>query len=344
MGAVMIEISELRDAAQKAFPADRLVPGRDESWKLVSDMGWLMIRLPEEAGGLGLGRDASTAIHYEMGRVLSRVPLITALIALEAIAASDLLADRDGLLERGAAGEFTTMSYAGGTSSLGEGDLLDAEFHAVPDCDMARHLLVSVPGLLALIPIDAPGVTATQRAMWDESRRLFSVKIAGHRIDPGMVVARGDAAFALAAKLRGEMLLGIAADSLGGATAALDMTVEYMNMRKQFDRPIAMFQALKHRAADLKTRIVAAEALLWKRADDAKAGDTDMGALKALATEVYQFVTEEMIQMHGGIGLTEEHQAHLFMKRAMLNLQLGGSADVWNERAGRQALSAIAAA
>jgi alkylation response protein AidB-like acyl-CoA dehydrogenase len=118
------------------------------------------------------------------------------------------------------------------------------------------------------------------------------------------------------------------------------MTVDYLKTRKQFDRPIAMFQALKHRCADLKTRIVSAEALLWARAGDVGASAVQLGALKALACEVFRFTAEEAIQLHGGIGLTEEHNCHLFMKRAELNRWLGGSADRLNEAAGRAALAA----
>ncbi len=99
-----------------------------------------------------------------------------------------------------------------------------------------------------------------------------------------------------------------------------------------------MFQALKHRCADLKTQVVAAEALLWERAGDESASIADLGVTKALANDVYRMVVEEAIQLHGGIGLTEEHGCHLFMKRAMLNLQLSGGADHWREAAGRQAL------
>ncbi|MCB2077936.1 MAG: acyl-CoA/acyl-ACP dehydrogenase [Novosphingobium sp.] len=336
----MIELNELQDAAQKAFPADQLVPDRDESWKLVAEMGWLMIRVPEEAGGLGLGREASTAIHYELGRVLSSTPLITAQVALQAIAASETLADKDGWLERGCMGEFTTMSFAGGNLTLGDGDALNGTLRAVPDFDMAGHILVSLPGLVALVPVDAAGVSGEARELWDESRKMFDVTFANCKIDPSLVLARGDAATKLAAMLRGEMLLGLAADCLGGSRATLDMTVEYLGMRKQFERPLAMFQALKHRVADLQTQIVATQALMWSRAADDSAGDTDFGALKSLAADVYEFVTEESIQLHGGIGLTEEHQCHLFMKRAMLNLQLGGDVDVWFERAGRAALAA----
>jgi len=343
MGGVMIELSELHDAAQKAFPADKLKPARDAAWSLIAEMGWLMIRLPEDAGGLGLGREASSALHYELGRVLSTAPLAPALVALHAIAASDTLGDRDGLIERACAGELITMSLTGTTGALGAGDVLDATLAGVADADMASHVLVKLPGLLALVPLDAPGVTVAERALWDESRRLFDVTIAGHALPADRVLARGDAADTLAAEMRAELLLALAADSLGGASAALAMTVDYLKVRRQFDRPLAMFQALKHRIADLKTRVVAAEALLWSRAADGGASDTDFGALKALAGEVYGFVCEEAIQLHGGIGLTDEHQCHLYMKRAMLNAQLGGSADVWNERAGRAALARHAA-
>ena len=246
-------------------------------------------------------------------------------------------------IERACAGELITMSLTGTNGALDAGDVLDARLSGVADADMASHVLVKLPDLIALVPLDAPGVTVTERALWDESRRLFDVTVAGHALPADRVVARGDAARALAAEMRAELLLALAADSLGGAATALAMTVEYLKMRRQFDRPLAMFQALKHRVADLKTRVVAAEALLRTRAADTDANDAAMGALKALAGDVFSFVCEEAIQLHGGIGLTEEHQCHLYMKRAMLNLQLGGSADVWNERAGREALARFAA-
>jgi len=340
----MIELNELTDAAQKAFPADQLVPDRDASWELVAEMGWLMMRLGEDDGGLGLGRDASTAIHYEMGRVLSAAPLIPALMTIEAIAASVTLADKEDWIERTCAGEYVAVNLSmGSVEQAGDGSL-SGTLPAVPDADMASHVLACIRGYVVLVPLDADGVTVSEREIWDVSRRLFDVTLDGYAPDPALVVAEGGAAHDIAVGLQEEMLLALAADSLGGANAALDMTVEYLKMRKQFERPLAMFQALKHRVADLKAQIVSAEALLWKRAVDGSAATVDLGALKTLATEVYEFVTEEAIQMHGGIGLTEEHQCHLFMKRAMLNLALGGMPDHWYEVAGRQALENAAAA
>ena len=335
----MIELSELQGAAQKAFPAGQLRPARDAAWQLAAEMGWLMMPVPEDAGGLGLGREATAAILFEMGRVLGTAPLIPALLTVQALGSATELADKQGWIERACGGEYIAMNLDRATISLSPDNVLNATLPAVPEADMASHTLVFGPGFCALVPLDAPGVSVTERVLWDESRRLFDVTVSGHRLDPGMFVARGEAAFDIANRLRRELVLAVAADSLGGASACLDMAVEYLKTRRQFDRPLAMFQALKHRCADLKVQLGAAEALLWSRAGDGKATTPDIGAMKALASDVYRMIAEEAIQLHGGIGLTQEHDCHLFMKRAMLNVQLGGDLDHWREAAGRQALA-----
>lgn len=337
----MIELSELQDAAQKAFPADKLVPARDEAWKLVAEMGWLMIELPEAMGGLGLGRDASATIHFEMGRVLSSAPLIPALLGLQGIAASTTLANQADWIERLCGGEYVPLHMLPSQVTQCDDGAFDGRISGVFEADMASHVLAGLPGLYALIPLDAPGVTVIERPIWDKSRRLFDIELSGHAIDPALVVAQGDAVKALHDAISPGAQLALAAEALGGATATLDMTVEYLKMRKQFERPLAMFQALKHRCADLKIQIGAAEALLWSRVNDADASVVDCGAAKVHAADVYRIVTEEAIQLHGGIGLTSEHHCHLFMKRAMLNLQLCGGLDHWREAAGRQALAAL---
>jgi alkylation response protein AidB-like acyl-CoA dehydrogenase len=334
-----ITLSELQDAAQKAFPGDQLRPARDAGWALIADMGWLMMPLAEDAGGLGLGHDAVAAIHFEMGRVLGRAPLIPALLALQALAVSETLADKPGWLERVSTGEYIAISMVPGALSAA-GTTLSGMLRAVADVDMASHILAFAPGLAALVPAAGAGVNVTERPLWDESRRLFDVTLRAHEVAPELIVAQGPAADAIAASLHNERLLALAADALGGANATLDMTVEYLKTRRQFDRPLAMFQALKHRCADLKTRIAAAEALLWARAG-APATTAQLGALKALACEVFRCSAEEAIQLHGGIGLTEEHNCHLFMKRAALGCSLGGSADELNEATGRAAIAAI---
>ena len=305
-------------------------------------MGWLMMPLAEDAGGLGLGRDASAAILFEMGKVLGTAPLVPALLTVKALGAASELADKQSWIERACGGEYIAMNLDRAAISLGDGDVLDAKLPAVPEADMASHTLVFGPEFCALVPLDAPGVTITERLLWDESRRLFDVTVKAHKIEPGMFRRARPGRTRYRDRLREELVLAIAADSLGGASACLDMTVDYLKTRKQFDRPLAMFQALKHRCADLKIQLGAAEALLWSRAGDAQATTADIGAMKALASDAYRMVAEEAIQLHGGIGLTDEHNCHLFMKRAMLNLQLGGDLDHWREAAGSQALDELA--
>ncbi|WP_313438816.1 acyl-CoA dehydrogenase family protein [Novosphingobium sp.] len=333
----MIELNELTAAAQKAFPAETLSPARDESWLLAAEMGWLMVRLPEDDGGLGLTREASTTLHLEMGRVLSPMPLIPAQLGLQAIAASEHFSERAVWLERLASGDYAPLPMLSSRVTQSSDSAVSGTISGVFEGDMAVAVVAQLPGGYALVPLDAPGVSLVERPVWDPGRRLFDVELDG--FVPSMMLTDAAGAAILHDRLSGEAQLALAADCIGAAGAALDMTIEYMKVRRQFDRPIALFQALKHRAADMKTRIVVAEALLWKRVRDENASVTELAAAKVLAAEAFRFVTEEMVQLHGGIGLTDEHPCHRFLKRALLNQQLCGNADLWNERVGREALA-----
>ena len=335
----MIELSELRDAANKAFPPDRLIPPREESWRLITEMGWLMLELPEEQGGLGLGRDAAATIHYELGKVLPAAPLLPALLGLQGVAASDALVGREDWIERICGGEYIPLNLLPGTLESRADGSYEGRIAGVFEADTATNVLAGTSDLYALIPLDAPGVTLIEHPLWDRSRRLFNVELSGHALDPALVVAEGDAAHALHDRLAVSAHLAIAADCLGASGALLEITIEYLKTRKQFGRPLAMFQALKHRVADLKVKLAAGEALFWSTVE----GDPlplATGALKAHAAAVFRDIAEESIQLHGGIGLTEEHPCHLFFKRAFLNCQLCGSTEYWEERAGRQVLGA----
>lgn len=320
--------AELRDAARKAFGDAGLAPEADKSWGLISEMGWLMMAVPEDLGGLGLGRDAVGVIHCELGRALVPGPAIAQMLVVEALGAAAEFDGRDGLLARAMGGEVMTASLAPSPPA-------DGVLSCVPDADKASHVLVVDSDRVALLPSDRIG--ATFRETWDTGRRLFDVTLQA----PGgaLVLAEGDAAAALARRLQGQLAFALAADSLGAADAVLEMTVEYLKTRRQFDRPLALFQALKHRVADMRTWLAAAEALLWARAADPDADHVAMGALKAHATTAARMIAEEAIQLHGGIGVTMEHPCHLFLKRTMLNCALGGDNDAWEEAAGRRVLA-----
>src|SRR5262249_4266811 len=148
---------------------------------------------------------------------------------------------------------------------------------------------------------------------WDETRRLFDVRFDNAALDPDLVIATGAEAQKLYASLDVHRDFAIAADSVGGAIALLDLTIEYLKTRRQYGRPLALFQGLKHRCADLKALTAAAEALLLDslskidKGDDLSALSTTGKMVKQLACAVYAKVGEEAIQLHGGIAMTEEH-------------------------------------
>lgn len=334
----MIELSELRDAAQKAYPSASLTPERDSSWQTVVDMGWLMLELPEEQGGLGLGRDAAATLHYEIGKALPSVPLAPALLGLRAVASSTSLKGQDDWIERLCAGEYTPVSMICADAPTQNADgSLSGSIPGYFEADLASHVVARLPSGFWLVPIDAAGVHLREDPLWDPSRRLFTLELDCFKPDPDLLIATGDDACALEDDLSSSAQLAIASDSLGAANTLLEMTVEYLKTRKQFDRPLAMFQALKHRVADHKVALEAAEALLWSKA--APATDLQqLGALKAHCTQVFRDIAEDAIQLHGGIGLTQEYPCHLFFKRAMLNCTLAGDIDHWEAVAGRAQL------
>lgn len=311
---------ELRDSARQAFGSDGLAPDAVASWTNLSDMGWFMMTVPEARGGLGLTSDAAAVIHYELGRALVPGSAIAQMLTVEALTLAPPTDAVEALLADAIAGKRMTASL----NPVGS-----ASIACVPDADLASHVLIAAPGRVTLCPI----ANVTHRATWDETRRLFDVS-AGD----GLTLAEGAAADAINERLQVSLSLALAADSLGAADAVLAMTIDYLKTRQQFDRPIALFQALKHRVADMRTWLSGAEALLWSRAGgavDAQAA----GAVKSLATTTSRRIAEEAVQLHGGIGLTAEYPCHLFLKRIFLNGALGGDADHWDELTGRAALA-----
>jgi alkylation response protein AidB-like acyl-CoA dehydrogenase len=315
-----ISREELRDAARKALGGDGLAPDATRSWEQLVEMGWFALTLPEDRDGLGLGAEALAAVHIELGRALVPGAAMGQMIAIEALAAAPDFSGRDDILAAAVAGERIALSL----------DLQRENADScVADADLAKRIMLLSEDRIMLAPL----ASSTPRPTWDCGRRLFDVTIT----EP-TIIATGADAGRIHRQAQASLLLALSADSIGGAEAALEMTVEYLKTRRQFDRPLALFQALKHRVADMRIAVSAAEALLWNRAGRATGELTDLAALKALATSTYLAVAEEAIQLHGGIGLTVEHPCHLFLKRAFLNAALGGSADHWNELVGKAAV------
>lgn len=321
-----VTCEELRDSARKVFPDWEAARDPTHSWQTISELGWFMLAVPEDLGGLGAGRAELAVIFAECGRVLLPGAVIAQFLGVEALAGAQDFDARESLLESAMAGEIitTSLEHRSGGATL----------RCVPDADRASHVLLREEGEIALVALD--GAEISQTPTWDLSRRLFDVTLAPDA--PRTILASGDGAEQLSARLDGLLSLALAGDALGGGDALLTMTIDYLKDRRQFERPLAMFQALKHRVANLKAALVTAESLYYDRAG-ATTDPVALGAMKAHACTAFRQIAEDAVQLHGGIGLTAEYPVHLFLKRALLDAALGGDADYWEEQAGRQALA-----
>ena len=321
------ELSELRDSARAVLTGVGVAADETSTWPALVELGWLMVATPEESGGLGQGLAGACAIYTEMGRALATAPYTSAMLALDAIQHNPR-ADRDAWLERLMAGEYVAAPLADAPLTV-SGGTVSGDMIAVPSADNATHFLIPADTHIALVSREADGVTLIERPTWDKTRRLFDVRLKNAKLSPSLILAEGAAAADLAERIRAHRDFALAADAVGGAASILDITVEYLKTRSQYGRPLAMFQALKHRCADLKAAATAAEALLSSLLDRVEA-DTDVRTLallgkkaKHFACATYAAITEESVQLHGGIGMTSEHPCHLYLKRALLNVHLG---------------------
>ncbi|MET7786083.1 acyl-CoA dehydrogenase family protein [Streptomyces sp900116325] len=355
--------------------AVRTAHGYDEAlWRqLAQDLGLPGLALAQEYGGVGCGPVELAVACEETGRALLPSPLLaTAALAAPLIAALGTEAQRTALLPRIAAGELTaTLAVPGGSLStaLGltgdttggawagggraggvqarpgpEGWRLYGEAARVLDGHSAGLLLVAAHAggfprsrtLLFLVRADtAAGLARTRQTSLDETRPLARVELRDTAADllgaDDTVDAAGPAG-ALAAVGRTAAPV-LAAEAVGVAASALDRTVEYVKAREQFGRAIGSFQAVKHRLADLYVRVQAARSAAYYAAWDPAAG----GLALAQALETLRITTAEAVQLHGGIGFTWEHEAHLYFKRAAADELLFGPVHRLRDRAAEQA-------
>ena len=326
---------EMREAARRllADKVDRRAPweGRVGSAAAfeadVGELGWDQLTVPEELGGLGQRFDVLAPIYEELGRSLAPLWLSGTLAAVDALgrAGGD---DADRVI---AAVVDQALRIAPVVLPNGQG-LGDARLPVVPGASEVTHLLiVDQAGAASLVDRKAPGVGVEAVETWDLGRSYGEVTLA----NVTDVVCRFDAA-AILPVLRAHGELALAWDSIGAATQSLSETVEYMLGRQQFGRPIASFQALKHRAADHKVAIELARSLV-NHASGVFAVRGEGWAVLAtqariLACEAFAAMTEDSIQLFGGVGFTWEYNPHLFLKRALMNQIIGGSADDLRDR------------
>ncbi|MFE6281401.1 acyl-CoA dehydrogenase family protein [Streptomyces sp. NPDC057877] len=307
------------DAAGVLARAESDTPHDPEAWKALTDgMGLAGLLVPEDLGGQGATHREAAVVLEELGRAVAPVPYLTsAVVATEALLAcadgGDLLTELATGRRIGALAVGLHLGPGGDRKTVRvEDGALRGELTGIADAAVADVLLVPADdgGLYA---VDADAVTVTPQVSLDLTRPLATVTLDGA---PGRRV--GDAEPAVRRALRAGAGL-LAAEQLGVAEWALTETVRYLKDRKQFNRPVGGFQALKHRLARLWLEVVNLRAAARNAADALATGeDTDVAVAvaQAYAAPVAVHAAEEAVQLHGGIGMTWEHPAHLYLKRA----------------------------
>ncbi|GAA5076272.1 acyl-CoA dehydrogenase family protein [Streptomyces similanensis] len=306
-------------------------------WKsLAHGMGLAGLLVPEELGGQGATHREAAVVLEELGRAVAPVPYLTsAVVATEALlecGADDLLADLAAATSIGAlaVGLHTAPGVRCPAARL-ENGALHGELTAVADASIADVLLVPADdgGLYA---VAASAATVTAQVSLDLTRPLARVVLDGA---PGRRL--GEAAPAVRRALRAGAAL-LASEQFGLADWSLTETVRHLKERKQFNRPVGGFQALKHRLAQLWLEVVNLRAAARNAADAlARGEDADVAAAvaQAYAAPVAVHAAEEALQLHGGIGMTWEHPVHLYLKRAKADSLAYGTAGAHREALAR---------
>ena len=305
---------------------------------LAGEMGLAGLAVPEELGGAGATWRQVAVVLEELGRAVAPVPYLgSAVIATRALlhcGERDLFAElASGRQCAALAVPFSAMAGTVTPSVSADGDALTGTVTSVADALIADVLLV--PTADALYAVSAADATRTPVVSLDMTRQLCDVASDGAR---ARRIASGPAAVSAvtAALTTGAALL--ASEQVGVAQWCLDTTVEYLKTRYQFGRQVGSFQALKHRLADLWTRITQARAVARyaaaraadaadaavpgasvdaERSVDAQREEAIAAALaQAYCSDAAVLAAEECVQLHGGIGFTWEHPAHLYLKRA----------------------------
>jgi alkylation response protein AidB-like acyl-CoA dehydrogenase len=310
--------------------------------RMAQDLGLAGLVVPEAFGGSGVGPIEALVAFEELGRSLACAPALSALFAANAVLAVGDESDREALLPGIAAGaSLATVGHVDGSGcwdlsvvsneARRDGDVwcLDGTWRYVLDGHVADRLLLvaRAPEGLGLFCVEGTAVGLTRRALppLDLTRRLADVRCVGVSAKR---IGEGDAR----AGLEKSILLTIAAlvaEQVGGAARCLELATGHAKSRYQFGRPIGSFQAIKHHCADLLVSVEMMKSAAYCASFVAATGEGDLETVvrqaKSYCSEAYFAVAARNIQIHGGMGFTWEHSAHLYLKRAKSSEILFGS-------------------
>jgi alkylation response protein AidB-like acyl-CoA dehydrogenase len=326
----------------------------EEVWRQMScELGWAALAIPEAYGGAGAGARELGTIFEELGRQVACAPLFsTVCLGVGAILECGDEAQRAELLppiaERGRTATVAITERTGAwdardvtaTAARADGGWsLRGVKRYVLDGHTADTVVVVAREegssgeagiLLFAVPASTRGLERRPVGTMDMTRKLAEVTLRDVHLPAGARLARGD--WTAVERVLHRACAALSAEQVGGASRCLEMSVEYAKVRTQFGRPIGSFQAIKHRLADMLVDVECARSASLHAGQIAASGASDgdlavaASMAKAFCSEAYLRCAGETIQIHGGIGFTWDHDAHLFFKRARSSAELLGPA------------------
>ncbi len=337
-----------------------------ELWqRICTEMYWQAIHVPEAYGGMGLGYVEVVAMMEQMGRHLLCSPFLsTVCMAGNALLLAGSEEQKSAWLGQLCAGGLTaTVAFNGGAARWdatcvtatwrrdGDGFVVDGEYRYVVDGHTADLLIVAAreqgsageEGIsLFLVPADSPGVSRRWLPTMDQARKQSQIALDGVAVAGDALLGECGAGWASLARVIDLASIALAAEQVGGSQRLLDMTVEYTSERVQFNRTIASFQAVKHKAADMMLRTEVARSAVYYAAcvaQEALEGGELGGELaeaasvaKSYCSDTYFAIAGDALQLFGGVGFTWEYDVHLFFKRAKSSEHLLGNGVAHRER------------
>jgi alkylation response protein AidB-like acyl-CoA dehydrogenase len=332
--------------------------GFDEAlWAEMAQQGWQAMAIPEEHGGAGFTMFELGVLMEEMGRALTPAPFLSSVVLganafllagseeqraehLPAIAAGE---ERVALAVQEPAARWSAAEVTMTARGDGTGVVLDGEKSYVLDGHTAHTLLVAARNAeggvdLFVVPADATGVSAMRLETLDMTRKQAAVTFDGVQVAATARLGEPGAGGRALGPLLDLAVTALAFEQVGGAERCMEMSVGYAKDRIQFGRPIGSFQAIKHMCADMLVEVEAARSAAYYAGWAASTGDADFVVAaplaKARCSTAYLSVAAETIQVHGGIGFTWEHDAHLYFKRAKTDELLFGDPTTWRAALG----------
>ncbi|MCA6250786.1 MAG: acyl-CoA dehydrogenase family protein [Phenylobacterium sp.] len=374
MAVLNEEQSMLRDAAkswtQEKSPVTAFRKMRDSgvdigydvnAWNEMAEMGWAGVIIPEEYGGSAFGYLSMGLILEELGRTLTASPLIASGVgAASALVLGGSDAQKSEWLPKIADGSVVGAlavdegphhapeKVALAATKSGAGYSLSGTKTFVIEGLAANLLVVSArtsgkPGdkdgiTLFLVPADAKGVSRKRLALAD-SRGAANITFDKVEVGADAVLGAADKGWDVLEKTLDRVRAALAAEMLGSANQAFETTLDYLKVRVQFGQVIGSFQALQHRAAKMFTDLELARSAVEAALQAIDADSPDVAELvslsKAKMGDVFHLVSNEMVQMHGGIGMTDAHDAGFYLKRARAAEAAFGSQSYHRDRYAR---------